>query len=163
MQAPLFACRLFVRCIKCRRSQENRRAVLRPDHNLCSLVHSVRLAAGSLLKDMCDICRYRMALVSVTLFLAALLVSGCAQNKVGMEADPNHMMADPLLLGVSFTLVAGFLSPLFPALLLVLTTTGEWGTLACGSLGRSLTWLSGLSYDIYLLHPLVRPCLCCKT
>ena len=89
------------------------------------------------------------------MLLAASLLAGCAQNKVGLMPDPQHMLADPLLLGFSFTFVAGFLSPLLPALLLALTTTGEWGALARGLSGRSLTWLAGVSYDIYLLHPLV--------
>jgi peptidoglycan/LPS O-acetylase OafA/YrhL len=88
--------------------------------------------------------------------LAGLLLGGCAQNKVGLVPEPQHTLADPWVLGFAFTFIAGFLSPLLPALLLALSTTHEQEALACGLSSRTLTWLGGISYDIYLLHPLVR-------
>ncbi len=54
--------------------------------------------------------------------------------------------------------VAGVLSPLLPALTLVLMTTHQPGASAVAAKAlshRAFVWLADLTYDIYLLHPLV--------
>lgn len=93
--------------------------------------------------------------------LAAIFLStafGSAQPKVGIAPDPAHPLADPVLLGVGLVFQVGLVLPLVTALALVLTTTGQSGLpkrLADALSSQLLIQLADISYDIYLLHPLV--------
>lgn len=80
-------------------------------------------------------------------------------NKIGYEHDPKHPLADPVMFCIVGTFMIGLLSPLGTALVLVLTTSGQAGLpkkLAKVLSSRPLAKLADLSYDIYLVHPLVR-------
>lgn len=93
--------------------------------------------------------------------LAAIFLStafGSAQNKVGIAPDPAHPLSDPVLLGIGLVFQVGLVLPLVTALALVLTTTGQSGLpkrLADALSSQPLIQLADISYDIYLLHPLV--------
>lgn len=85
---------------------------------------------------------------------------GCFQYKIGAVHEPDHPLADRVVFSLAFTFVVGLLCPLVPACLLALVCTRQPGLSRL--LGRllSMKMLSGLadvSYEVYLLHPLVSP------
>lgn len=104
-------------------------------------------------------CRHKGKLLAG---LAAIFLStafGSAQPKLGLVPDPAHPLADPGLLGFAVIFQVGFISPMVTALALVLTTTGQAGLpklLADALSSQPLLQLADISYDIYLVHPLVR-------
>ena len=95
------------------------------------------------------------------MLLAAIpAFGGCFQYKIGAEHEPDHPLADRVVFSFAFTFVVGFLCPLVPSCLLALMCTRQPGLSRL--LGRLLSTrlLSGLaevSYEVYLLHPLVSP------
>ena len=83
----------------------------------------------------------------------------CSLDRIGPVPDPEHPLADPIIFFAAFTLGQGFFLPLLPALTLLLTTMQLPGPLALltrllshGILAR----LADVSYEMYLLHPVVR-------
>lgn len=86
-------------------------------------------------------------------------MGGSAQQKIGLEHDPAHPTADPVILGGAIILQMGLISPLFTVFSLLLTTSGQTGLskrLADALSNQLLARVADLSYDMYLLHPLVR-------
>ncbi|KAK9907461.1 hypothetical protein WJX75_004077 [Coccomyxa subellipsoidea] len=90
--------------------------------------------------------------------------SGCFINKIGPERDSTHMLSNPVILYFAYVFITGVLSPLLPALTLVLTTAkppvGLSATLARLFSSPVFKWLAEITYDVFLVHPLVMFCLC---
>ena len=98
--------------------------------------------------------------------MAALIASsipafgGCFQYKVGAAHEPDHPLSDRVLFSFAFTFVVGVFCPLVPTCLLALVCSGQPGLsrlLARLLSSRALSALADVSYEVYLLHPLVRP------
>ena len=98
--------------------------------------------------------------------MAALIFSsipafgGCFQYKVGAAHEPNHPLSDRVLFSFAFTFVVGVFCPLVPTCLLALVCSGQPGLsrfLAWLLSSRTLSALADVSYEVYLLHPLVSP------
>lgn len=95
------------------------------------------------------------------MLLAAIpAFGGCFQYKIGAVHEPGHPLSDCLVFTLAFTFVVGLLCPLVPSCLLALVCTGQPGP--GGLLGRLLRMnllnsLADVSYEVYLLHPLVSP------
>ncbi len=111
---------------------------------------------------VCHFClhRYRVWLSIAWALLACGVLLACRLDRIGPEQDRNHPLADPVIFFAAFTLGQGFLLPLLPALTLLLTTTHLPGPPAL--LAKLLShWLfarlAEISYEMYLLHPLVGP------
>ena len=83
---------------------------------------------------------------------------GCFQYKVGAAHDPQHPLSDRGTFTFAVTVIVGILSPLTAACLLALLCTRQLGPARLLSRllsSRMLAALADVSYDIYLLHPLV--------
>lgn len=95
---------------------------------------------------------------TATVLLSALIIADCCTNSYGPKPDPNHPAANPAVLAVGFVFVTGLLQPLLPALILLLACAGlggPYGVLAKALSIRPLKWVADVSYDVYLLHPLL--------
>ena len=91
--------------------------------------------------------------------LLAVVLAMLTEPKIGFKPDPDHKMADPILLFIGYVLMVGLLQPLLPALLLLMVTTGQgggWQRLTHVLSAPAFMSFSSLTYDIYLLHALVR-------
>ncbi|EIE18239.1 hypothetical protein COCSUDRAFT_45501 [Coccomyxa subellipsoidea C-169] len=98
-----------------------------------------------------------------TLWICLILSNfiGFFVNKNGPQVDPNHIMADPVNLAFAFIGIRGVLSPVLPALTLALITNKRMGETSMVARAFSLPvfqWLAGITYDIFLTHPLVLLC-----
>ena len=95
------------------------------------------------------------------MLLAAIpAFGGCFQYKIGAAHEPDHMLADRVVFSLAFTFVVGLLCPLVPSCLLALVCTRQPGLsrlLARLLSVRPLSSLAEVSYEVYLLHPLVSP------
>lgn len=106
--------------------------------------------------------------------LALCALGACTVDRIGPAQDPKHPLASPIIFFAAFTLLQGFFLPLLPALTLLLTTAQLPGPPAV--LARLLSHavcarLASTSYEMYLVHSLVRPyplhrwvvssCICC--
>lgn len=103
-------------------------------------------------------CRHQNKVMSASVVLAALVVADCRTNSYGPDPDPDHPAANPAVLAVGFVLVTGLLQPLLPFCLLLLSCAGLSGAprVLSGALSvRVLKWVADVSYDVYLLHPMV--------
>ena len=94
------------------------------------------------------------------LLAAVPAFGGCFQYKIGAVHEPDHPLSDPIVFTLAFTFVVGVLCPLVPSCLLALVCSGQLGP--GGLLGRLfsmklLSSLADVSYEVYLLHPLVSP------
>ena len=90
--------------------------------------------------------------------LLALVIADCRSNSYGATPDASHPAANPAVLAVAFVLVTGLLQPMVPCLMLLLACAKLPGVSAL--LGSFLSmaafqWVADLSYDVYLLHPIV--------
>lgn len=104
------------------------------------------------------LCRHTGKLLVATGAIFFILMGGSAQQKIGLEHEPAHPTADPVILGGAIIIQMGLISPLLTVLALVLTTTGQTGLskrLADTLSNQLLARVAELSYDIYLVHPLV--------
>ncbi len=106
------------------------------------------------------LCRWRRQITAVMLLASIPAFGGCFQYKIGAVHEPDHPLADRVVFSLAFTFVVGLLCPLVPACLLALVCTRQPGLSKL--LGRllSMKMLNGLadvSYEVYLLHPLVSP------
>ena len=110
------------------------------------------------------LCRHNGKLLVAAVAIFLMMIGGSAQQKIGLEHDPTHPTADPVILGGAIIIQMGLVSPLFTVLSLLLTTTGQTGLskqLSGALSSRLLARVADLSYDIYLVHPLVSaPPLC---
>lgn len=96
--------------------------------------------------------------MAVAGLLSALITADCRTNSYGPKPNPDHPAANPAILAIGFVFHTGLLQPLLPASILVL---------ACAGVGRPsavlakllsagvLRWVADISFDVYLLHPLV--------
>lgn len=87
-----------------------------------------------------------------------MVLYGAAEPKGAFQHDPSSMLANPGLLFAAFVLMVGLFQPLLAALVVLLLTTrqsGGWAASARFLSRPAFQSLAGLSYDIYLLHPLV--------
>ena len=93
------------------------------------------------------------------MMLAAIpAFGGCFQYKVGAAPDPQHLLSDRAAFTFAITVIVGILSPLTAACLLALLCTRQPGPARLLSRllsSRMLAALADVSYDVYLLHPLV--------
>jgi len=94
------------------------------------------------------------------LFAAVNAWGGCFQYKIGLAHEPDHPLSDRVIFSFGFTVAVGILSPLVPSCLLALTCTKQSGLSSL--LGpllsmQPLSALADISYEVYLLHPLVSP------
>lgn len=94
------------------------------------------------------------------LLAAVPAFGGCFQYKIGAVHEPEHLLADRVIFSFAFTFVVGLMCPLVPACLLALVCTRQPGLGRL--LGRLLSMklpsgLADVSYEVYLLHPLVSP------
>lgn len=90
--------------------------------------------------------------------LSALIIADCCTNSYGPRPDPKHPAAHPAILAVGFVFVTGLLQPLLPTSILILTCAGMRGpsaVLARMFSNGMLKWVADVSYDVYLLHPIV--------
>ena len=91
--------------------------------------------------------------------LLALMVADYRTNSYGPTPDPKHPGANPATLAVGFVLVTGLLQPLVPCLAILLACAklpdGPSALLGRALSWRGFRWVAGLSYDVYLLHPIV--------
>ena len=104
------------------------------------------------------LCRHNGKLLVATVAIFLMMMGGSAQQKVGLEHDPTHPTADPVILGGAIIIQMGLISPLLAVFSLLLTTTGQTGLSKQFSDALSsqlLARVADLSYDIYLVHPLV--------
>ena len=93
--------------------------------------------------------------------LLALLTVNCCTNSYGAQPDPSHPAANPAVLAVGFVFIDGLLQPMLPFLLILLACAQLPGpsaalrkVLTCTPLKR----VADVSYDVYLLHPIVILC-----
>ena len=103
-------------------------------------------------------CRWRRQLTALMLLAAVPAFGGCFQYKIGAAHEPDHPLADRVLFSLAFTFVVGFLCPLVPSCLLALVCTKQPGlSRLLGQLlsTKLLSGLADVSYEVYLLHPLV--------
>ena len=103
-------------------------------------------------------CRHSNKLSAATFAIFVVINAGSAKPKIGYQPDPLHPMADPAALFAAFVVLVGLVQPSLPALILLLTTTSQSGPAgaAAAFLSRPIFQkLAGISYDLYLLHPLV--------
>ena len=105
-----------------------------------------------------------------------LVLGMAAEPKIGFEPDATHRMSEPAALVVGVVLLTGLVQPLLPALTIVMATTAQagsaWAAAASFLSQPPLLAFADITYDMYLLHPLVRlsscpdtlyhGCLCCK-
>lgn len=106
------------------------------------------------------VCRWRRQIIAAMLFAAVNAWGGCFQYKIGLAHEPDHPLSDRVIFSFGFTVAVGILSPLVPSCLLALTCTKQSGLSSL--LGRLLSMqplsaLADISYEVYLLHPLVSP------
>ncbi|BDA51507.1 hypothetical protein COCOBI_19-0620 [Coccomyxa sp. Obi] len=118
------------------------------------------LSALVVLEPACKrtLSRHSGKLQALWIFLAAFNFAGCFINMVGPHRDPSNPLANPVACAFAYICIQGVLSPLLPALTLVLTTTHQPGASALVAKVLShhaFVWLADITYDIYLLHPLV--------
>ncbi|KAK9907547.1 hypothetical protein WJX75_005734 [Coccomyxa subellipsoidea] len=112
-------------------------------------------------------CKQKMARHSSWLHVlwACLALSnfaGCFVNKVGPHSDPTHLLANPINCAFAYVVITGVLSPLLPALTLLLITSKGVGTPSAVTRLFSapvFKWLADITYNIYLIHPLVMFCM----
>lgn len=89
--------------------------------------------------------------------MLALLVAACLTvGRIGPAQDPGHTLANPAAFTYGFVIMQGLLNPLLAALNLMLTTTQQGGWLAKFLSSRLMGWLAPITYEMYLIHPLVR-------
>ena len=115
------------------------------------------LSRGS---DTLVVCRWRRQIIAAMLFAAVNAWGGCFQYKIGLAHEPDHPLSDRVIFSFGFTVAVGILSPLVPSCLLALTCTEQSGLSSL--LRRLLSMqplraLADVSYEVYLLHPLVSP------
>lgn len=93
------------------------------------------------------------------MLLAAIpAFGGCLQYKVGAAHDTQHPLSDRTTFTFAVTVIVGILSPLTATCLLALLCTQQPGPARLLSRllsSRVLAAVADVSYDIYLLHPLV--------
>lgn len=107
-------------------------------------------------------CRWRTQLTIALLLVSIPAFGGCFQYKVGLAHEPDHLLSDRAIFTLAFTFVVGVFCPLAPSCLLALLCTqqqqrGLSRLLARLLSGRALSALADVSYEVYLLHPLVSP------
>lgn len=113
---------------------------------------------------MCSACRHSAKLAAAAAALLLLVLGMAAEPKTGFEPDAGHSMSQPATLFIGVVLLSGLLQPLLPALVVLMATTAQLGSAwahAASSLSRPpFLSFADITYDIYLLHPLVRlaPC-----
>jgi peptidoglycan/LPS O-acetylase OafA/YrhL len=108
------------------------------------------------------ICRNSRKLATAWLLLAVCVGGSLAVGRIGPTPDSGHALAQPAAFAFAFVIVQGLLSPLLAALTLVLTSTQKAGAagLAARLLSsRAFTWLAPITYEIYLIHPMVSKCI----
>jgi peptidoglycan/LPS O-acetylase OafA/YrhL len=91
--------------------------------------------------------------------LLALVLAAMPEPKIGLNPDPAHKLGDPVMLFAGYVLMVGLLQPLLPALLLLMVTTGQgggWQRLTRVLSAPAFLSFASITYDIYLLHVLVR-------
>ncbi len=103
-------------------------------------------------------CRHQWKAVAVAGLLSALITADCCTNSYGSKPNPDHPAANPAILAIGFVFHTGLLQPLLPASILVLACAGLGGPSAVLAKLLSsgvLRWVADISFDVYLLHPLV--------
>ena len=96
--------------------------------------------------------------MAVAGLLSALITADCRTNSYGPKPNPDHPAANPAILAIGFVFHTGLLQPLLPASVLVLACAGVGRTSAVIAKFLStdvLRWVADISFDVYLLHPLV--------
>eukprot|EP00884_Botryococcus_braunii_P019627 jgi/Botrbrau1/6348/Bobra.0098s0007.1 len=93
---------------------------------------------------------------TIALFALTLVTCPLLGNRFGPEPDPNHPLADPVARVVLAVGLTGILQPIALAYLIVFAVTCPTQSY----LNRFLTWgplvkIASVSYDLYLLHPMV--------
>ena len=103
------------------------------------------------------VCRQRSALLAAACLVGAAVAAGLCENRFGALPDAGSKFADPALLAFGFVAMPGALQPLAAAALVVAAACAPRGARLRAALGsRALVRLAGLSYSIFLLHPLAR-------
>lgn len=108
------------------------------------------------------LCRHSKKLIAAWALLALVTALSLTVGRIGPAQDPSHTLSSPLVFAFGFVIFQGLLSPLFAALTLLLTATLQIGFLSEALSNRVLGWLAPITYEIYLLHPLVSPSLACN-
>jgi peptidoglycan/LPS O-acetylase OafA/YrhL len=109
------------------------------------------------------VCRHRNKLAAAAAALLAVVLAASAEQKIGYRPDPASIMAHPAALFAGFVLLAGLLQAAAPALVLAMAITtarqgvGPWAHAARFLSAPAFLGFADITYDIYLLHPLV----CC--
>ena len=95
----------------------------------------------------------------LTLALVWITIADLRTNVYGPMSDPGHPAAKAWVLAIGFVFFTGLLQPLLPCIIVVLVCNKySKGYVRILARGLSAAWLSRISevtFDIYLLHPIV--------
>ena len=108
-------------------------------------------------------CRHCHKLAAVTIALLWLIIIDLRISTYGATPNPHHPAANPMVLALAFVVFTGLMQPLLPCLILLLTCNGQvkgfMNPVASLLSAKWLSRLANMSFDIYLLHPIVILCI----
>lgn len=104
-------------------------------------------------------CRHGGKLATFTLALAGLVFMDCCTNSYGPMPSGNGYKANPMGVAIGFVLFTGLMQPMLPCMILLISCNSQSrGLNRLLSRALSASWLSKLgqlSFDVYLLHPII--------